>query len=327
ERKGAGYATFHLRHDLADNYALQASKVLRRFLRGDIAGTILPPLALLLAVASLLLVRLRRAAWIVPLVLATAAPLALHFVAWDTARFSTFTLFHAFVALLAVVLFHGDRLGDGVSGRWGRCVGWGLAACALPVVAANVLLEVPGFSPERVTDEAILRWRTGPTVHSFEDCRPVFENAGFELGNQEGWTATGEAFAETPERAVRPRATLPHPGVLGGWWVTSDVRNRTGDEPPMRHRARGTLESVPFRIEGDDILLAVGGGRNLARLYVALEVEGEEVYRETGSGSSILEPRVWDVRAHRSRDAVIRIVDASERRTGFIHADGFCYFR
>jgi hypothetical protein len=324
---GAGFATFHLTHGFAENAALQSGQVLERLLRWDVWRVVLPPLALLLATSGLLLVRLGRAILILPLLLATGAPLLLHGVAWDTARFTTFTIFHAFVALYALVRCHGDRLAEAPAGRWTRRAGWALVALAVPVTIGNVAMEIPGFPGEFVHDEAFLAVRTGPTTGSFEECRTLFNNSDFEEGDLDGWTATGNAFADAPSRATPPRSTVARQGVIGRWWVSSFRRGRAGDPSALRNRARGTLVSPSFRIDGSHILFTVGGGRHRGSLYVALEVEGREVYRDTGSNREILEPRAWDVRAWRGRDAVIRIVDDRDRRWGHIYADGFCYLR
>ncbi len=323
---GAKFATFHLRHGLTENLALQSGPFLGRILRGDLMRVVLPPLALLLGVGSLLLVRVRRARLIVPLVLATLAPLALHVVAWDTARFSAFTIFHAAVGLLAVVWVYGDRLAEGEPGPRARRAGWALTACAVPVLLGNVFMEIPGFPAQSVHDDAFLRWRTAPTTASFEECEPVFENSGFEEGNLDNWTVTGEAFAHAPSWATPPRSTLRHQGVVGHWWASSLYKG--GKDPSsLRNRAQGSLESRPFRIDADHLMFTLGGGRDPDALYVALEVEGREVARETGANSDVLEPHVWDVRPYRARDAVIRVVDTRGGRWGHIYVDEFCFFR
>ena len=90
---------FHLHKNLADNYALQAyDTFLNRLFNPDIAAQVFPATVFIAFWMILLLVRSRNRILIIPAVPVVAAPLLAHFVAWDTHRFSNFTIFQAFAA-------------------------------------------------------------------------------------------------------------------------------------------------------------------------------------------------------------------------------------
>ncbi len=102
-------------------------------------------------------------------------------------------------------------------------------------------------------------------------------------------------------------------GVLG-WFVSSF-------HPELGDRATGELHSPQFVIDGDRLVLRVGGGRDPERLYVALVVDGRRVCSETGTNSDLMGRRECDISVHRGKIATIEMVDHTTAVWGHIVVD------
>ncbi|HEY0709472.1 MAG TPA: hypothetical protein VGG33_21865 [Polyangia bacterium] len=129
------------------------------------------------------------------------------------------------------------------------------------------------------------------------------------------WTrAGGDAFDAAIAGPARNQG--PRPGIVGNRGAFIDTMSAPGGD-----RATGRLLSPPFPIEGDQIRLRVGGGRDPQRLRVSLLVDGHAVVSATGTNAETLGRRVWDVAAWKGRSARIEIVDQATEAWGHILVD------
>ena len=138
-----------------------------------------------------------------------------------------------------------------------------------------------------------------------------FEAAGY--GN---WKVEGNAFGVGPARG-----TLPGQMKVSGFQGKGLVNTFLGGDDPM-----GTLSSPEFLIDRDYIKFLIGGGGHEGRTCVDLLVDGEKIFSASGfntepGGSEALEWETWDVKKHRGRKAVIRIVDAASGGWGHVNVD------
>jgi hypothetical protein len=237
---------------------------------------------------------------------AVAAPLLLHAFAWDAPRFTIMLVFGAFVLLVAV-----DRVTPTIGAR-------AVTGLALLVTLFHAWWTVPLISGTDFDGEGAFALRTGPTTRTFFDCRPLFENAGFETGDLDRWEQKEGEFQI--RKAVSDQGGRLRKGTSGTWWASSW-------DPVAGDRAEGILVSEPFVITGATIITGVGGGFDKRRLRAALVVDGVEVRSATGRNSNDLRPVAWDTREVVGQTARIEIIDRSQDRWGHIDVDGFCFFR
>ncbi len=144
--------------------------------------------------------------------------------------------------------------------------------------------------------------------------RVVFD---FETGGLAGWTFEGTAFGrgavDGPLWDPRRRGAQGLVGGAGGRrWVSSF---HGGDA------ATGKLTSPSFRLDRPVLRFRLGGGRDLARLFVGLRVDGQMVRRATARNSEQFRSVTWDVRSWLGRDAKLEIVDASTGSWGHLQVD------
>ena len=133
----------------------------------------------------------------------------------------------------------------------------------------------------------------------------------FESGSFENWTMEGDAFGETPEKGALP-GQQPLVG-LEGKFLANSFHN--GDD------SRGTLTSKPFCIERDYINFLIGGGMS-QDTYIELLVNGQSVHKTHNLiESETLQLMSWDVKAYKSLEATLRIVDNQRGSWGHILVD------
>ncbi len=133
---------------------------------------------------------------------------------------------------------------------------------------------------------------------------------GFDEG--EGWRLVGEAFSGGPST----EATTGQGVVFGQSGAFANSFS-----PKLGDLAKGRMRSKPFPIEGDVMVLRVGGGSDIVELRVSLLVEGERIFSATGCNSELLGRRVWNVTSLKGSEAVIEIVDQAEGAWGHILVD------
>jgi arabinofuranosyltransferase len=78
---------------------------------------------------------------------------------------------------------------------------------------------------------------------------------------------------------------------------------------------------LPWTITGDAITFRIGGGRDPEHERVSLVVDGKRVASSTGCDSELMGRRVWNLRPHKGKTAVIEIVDTSDRPWGHVLVD------
>jgi hypothetical protein len=172
-----------------------------------------------------------------------------------------------------------------------------------PARRALVLDRIKAQYPT-LGDAAELALHGGPAAYR--------EKPLFGLTDQEGWKATGRAFARFPTTAIVPDQGFVY-GETGPF-ANSFTRKELD-------RAEGRLASPEFLVDGDAITLQVGGGFNAQGLNVALVVDGKVVRRATGCNSDALGRRVWNVADLRGKRGRLEIVDRETGGWGHIMVD------
>ncbi|MDQ2645907.1 MAG: hypothetical protein M3020_18980, partial [Myxococcota bacterium] len=90
-------------------------------------------------------------------------------------------------------------------------------------------------------------------------------------------------------------------------------------DPELGNAARGRLRSAQFTLEGDALVLLVGGTKDADWARVELVIDGEPVRSATGCDSAWLGRRVWNVRGLRGKSALLTVQDQTS--TGHVLAD------
>lgn len=209
--------------------------------------------------------------------------------------------------------------------RWTREDGMP-AADSAPVASVAV-------GPSKPTHPSPTAARSSGAVSTAKPVDPtlLFLNSDFELGDLTNWVASGEAFAAQPTKGDNPTARYrgQPSNHQGNFWIgTYEKYQGAEGQVPGQIQGdgpTGTLTSIPFEITGDRISFLIGGGRHPDSVYVALVVNGEEVYRETGNNHESMKRHIWDVAPYRGKEAVIVISDQSSGGWGHINADDFRY--
>lgn len=141
--------------------------------------------------------------------------------------------------------------------------------------------------------------------------RILIEN--FENDTHRSWHITGDAFSWNLATPVQ-LAEWGDCGYEGDHIMTGWLSGDAGT---------GTMTSPTFLIELPYINFLVGGGGDIENVYAELIVDGNEVFRESGSNSRTMEQVVWNVSAYVGSKAEIRLVDNSTRPWGFLMVDYF----
>ncbi len=137
----------------------------------------------------------------------------------------------------------------------------------------------------------------------------VFED--FENGTYEGWTKTGDAFADAPATGKSPTQQ-----PVGGWRGKFFINTYRPDDRPQ-----GTLTSQTFTIREKFIGFLVGGGSHAGKTCMHLLVDGKPVRTATGRDEELLRSAFWDVSDLVGKDAAFQIVDADSGPWGHINID------
>jgi len=181
---------------------------------------------------------------------------------------------------------------------------------ALSPVALVVMLMV-AFQPTqaRANDDEGIR----PT-----DASGRALNLDFETGDLRDWTAQGEAFQGQPVEGDAVAARRPDmiSGHAGKFWI--GTYERSGDSP------KGTLTSVPFRLDRPFARFLLGGGsRETTRLEIVRADDESVVYRAAGENHEEMKPVVVDLSAHLGKEIFLRLVDDASGGWGHINFDDF----
>lgn len=156
---------------------------------------------------------------------------------------------------------------------------------------------------------------------------PLFENADFEAGSLNGWTATGDAFRHQPTKGdntrARNRESSQHQGEfwIGGFERYDGRSGQPGDT--LNDEATGTLTSAEFTVSKPYINFLIGGGHLPGQVGVKLVCDGEEVELATGLDSESMTVSSHDVAKFIGKSARIVVFDQAKGGWGHINVDSF----
>ena len=140
----------------------------------------------------------------------------------------------------------------------------------------------------------------------------------FDAGRPPGWTGRGTAFDSWPSRSQwNGQGTLV--GARGGFVNTF--------HPSLGNSATGELESAPFELVGDELLLRLAGGEDAKNLRVELLVDSVVVHHTTGRRGDHLSRRAWNIAPWRGKLAVLRVIDHSSDAWGYLALDEIAQVR
>lgn len=309
---------FHLRKDIVDNYRLQTpTSFFTRIANPQVARNVYPVTAFItLCTFGILLVN-RRFLFASAILGAAICPLAAHLFAWDTHRFSNFTIFQSFMLLVSVVVILEPKMTISL-----RRIAV-LFAVSVPVIVNNIS-GVVQIDWSFTDANSVLAMRNAPTLLSVQAKPRLFFNSDFEAGNLANWKVSKGDLLQHPKDIYISEFRFYQDGAEGGKWygTYSMVKHNglfEGDVPT------GELTSIPFTVKHEEILFFISGGAYKDKTYAALDIDGKEVYRASGKNKDAFEPVVWDVREFKNKSATIRVVDKASGAWGHINVDGFCF--
>lgn len=133
----------------------------------------------------------------------------------------------------------------------------------------------------------------------------------FESGTYDGWTVSGEAFADSPAPG-----TLPNQMAVSGFRGRFLVNTFHGGD-----RSVGSATSSEFVIERPHIAFLIGGGPHQDEVGIELLIKDQPVRTATGPESEELEWTSWDVAEFSGQPARLRIFDRATGGWGHICVD------
>ncbi|WP_161925092.1 GH32 C-terminal domain-containing protein [Actinomyces sp. 432] len=145
---------------------------------------------------------------------------------------------------------------------------------------------------------------------------------GFDAGDWEGWTVTGNAFGDAPLAGTAPGQqeliNMRGTGVLNSFY---DVGTGQGTDA-----STGTATSPEFTIDADYVNLLIGGGNHPeadggGATVVQLLVDGQVVRTATGRNLEELNWQSWDVSDLRGTTATLHVIDDNTSGWGHILLD------
>jgi len=145
----------------------------------------------------------------------------------------------------------------------------------------------------------------------------VYED--FEKPAYEGWTTTGSAFGDRPNRMPIP-SYQGELNAMGKGFVNTHSA-LLGGERQVGDRLTGTLTSGVFTIEKPFIRFLVGGGAHAGKTCVNLKLEGKVARTALGSENNRMDWTQWDVKELIGKQAQIEIVDQVTGPWGNIGVD------
>lgn len=155
----------------------------------------------------------------------------------------------------------------------------------------------------------------------------LFDNADFEKGTLENWTAEGDAFTRQPTKgdntAARNRESA---GQQGDYWIGTyeNFDGREGQPGDIRtDRPTGTLTSVEFTVSKRYITFRIGAGDLPKEAGVKLVCEGKEHFMSSGFDSETMEQVSFDAAACAGKQARIVIFDNAKGGWGHTNVDEF----
>lgn len=175
----------------------------------------------------------------------------------------------------------------------------------------DILLTDLGETEQPDAPKAASRQRSGIS--------PAGKNLGFEKGNFQGWTVTGNVWGEVPIEGdtVTPRRPGQASRHDGTFWVGGYERTHTD-------AGQGVLQSDPFAVTHPWASFLVGGGDGpQTRVEVVDEESGAVLFQSAGRQLENLEVVDVDLRRHLGKTIFLRVVDKSSGPWGHINYDDF----
>jgi len=151
-----------------------------------------------------------------------------------------------------------------------------------------------------------------------EPASVVFED--FEKATYAGWTATGNAFGDVPNRRPLPDYQ-GEVGALGQGFVNSHSALDKQGKRIATDELTGTLTSTPFKISQSYIHFLIGGGAHAGKTCLNLLVDGKAVRNATGRNDNRMEWSTFDVSDLAGKEARFEIVDQERGGWGNIGVD------
>ena len=131
---------------------------------------------------------------------------------------------------------------------------------------------------------------------------------GKDFGN---WTVEGEAFGSAPAK-----------GPVGRQGTIKDFQGqKLANSFHKDDEGMGLLRSPEFTISANYIHFNIGGGNHSGETCISLIINGKVVRTSTGTGSSSIVQKAWDVSTFKGKIAHLEIVDSHIGSWGFILVD------
>ncbi len=128
-------------------------------------------------------------------------------------------------------------------------------------------------------------------------------NVGFERGNLSDWKAEGEAFKN-------PLFNRPSPVHEEDTQIAFDGDFFLSSGGTKNYKLKGTLTSVPFKVEYPFASFRVSGGALAdTRAEIVLAESDEVIFKSTGQGRATMQPVVVDLGDYLEKDIFIRVID------------------
>lgn len=320
-------ATVHASQGFRSIFDQMLPTTLQRMARPESIRAVMPCLVLMLVGGTVMPFGGRAIGLRIVFVLTSLTPLVMLLTVWDgdTGRMTAKTLFCAFCGLIALGQWAGAQgkpAPEAGRGMMAGVAGFAVAAIGLSVYQANQTLWLMDME---VDGEGMMSRRVVKAVPGYRCEQLVFENSNFEMGSMMNWRHSGAAFLYQPVDR-QPGQWIRRPWNERQHWVgTFDRVSETGRPLIQGDGPIGTMSSIYFTITRPYLNFLVGGGDDIKRIYVALIVDGKEVYRTTGRSTFPMREVVWDLRPYYGHPAYIHVVDQSQAGWGHIAVDGFCY--
>lgn len=192
----------------------------------------------------------------------------------------------------------------------------------------SVAAETAKSSAGRVTEcllasLAVLRPEFDKTldagiISAIESENVVFED--FEKATYAGWTSTGNAFGDVPNRRPLPEYQ-GEVGALGQGFVNSHSALDKQGKRTATDELTGTLTSSPFKISRSYVHFLIGGGAHTGKTCLNLLVDGKTLRTATGRNDNRMEWSSFDTRDLIGKEARFEIVDQERGGWGNIGVD------
>lgn len=155
----------------------------------------------------------------------------------------------------------------------------------------------------------------------------LFENADFESGTLEGWTAEGDAFSRQPTRGDNPQArNREGSNHAGDYWIGTyeNYDGKSGKKGATRGDGpTGTLTSPEFKVTQPHITFLIGGGHLPSQAGVKIVSAGKEKLLSSGVDSETMVRKSSDVSKFLGKRAKLVVFDHATGGWGHINVDDF----